>query len=92
VRLLVDANLSPRVAEALSDAGHDAIHVFEIDSSSRRPAAGSWRPTRMDAGREDVRVVPLQRHAQPVEQAGFSYERSKGQKNTVMTKAVPTSQ
>jgi len=46
----------------------------------------------MDAGREDVRVVPLQRHAQPVEQAGFSYERSKGQKNTVMTKAVPTSQ
>jgi predicted nuclease of predicted toxin-antitoxin system len=30
VRLLIDANLSPRVATALADAGHDVVHVFEI--------------------------------------------------------------
>jgi predicted nuclease of predicted toxin-antitoxin system len=30
VRLLVDANLSPRVAELLITAGHDARHVVEV--------------------------------------------------------------
>jgi predicted nuclease of predicted toxin-antitoxin system len=30
VRLLVDANLSPRVAELLIAAGHDARHVVEV--------------------------------------------------------------
>jgi predicted nuclease of predicted toxin-antitoxin system len=30
VRLLVDANLSPRVATALTAAGHDAVHVHEV--------------------------------------------------------------
>jgi predicted nuclease of predicted toxin-antitoxin system len=29
VRFLVDANLSPRVAKALGDLGHDAIHVVD---------------------------------------------------------------
>ena len=30
MRFLVDANLSPRVAEWLRSQGHDAAHVFEI--------------------------------------------------------------
>ncbi len=34
MRLLVDANLSPRLAERLTAAGHDAQHVFEIGLSS----------------------------------------------------------
>ncbi|HEX6254482.1 MAG TPA: DUF5615 family PIN-like protein [Euzebyales bacterium] len=31
MRLLVDANLSHRVAELLREAGHDAVHVRELD-------------------------------------------------------------
>jgi len=30
VRLLVDAKLSPVVSERLRDAGHEAIHVFDV--------------------------------------------------------------
>jgi predicted nuclease of predicted toxin-antitoxin system len=30
VRLLVDANLSPRVADELTAVGHDAIHVADV--------------------------------------------------------------
>jgi predicted nuclease of predicted toxin-antitoxin system len=30
VRLLIDANLSPRVAAKLCEAGHDAVHVADI--------------------------------------------------------------
>ncbi|MCB0977704.1 MAG: DUF5615 family PIN-like protein [Acidimicrobiales bacterium] len=31
MRLLLDANLSPRVAESLRDAGFDAVHVSDLD-------------------------------------------------------------
>lgn len=31
MRLLLDANLSPRVAEALRAAGFDAVHVADVD-------------------------------------------------------------
>jgi predicted nuclease of predicted toxin-antitoxin system len=31
MRFLVDANLSPRVTEHLRDAGHDAVHVYDLD-------------------------------------------------------------
>jgi len=31
VRLLLDANLSPRVAESLRTAGFDAVHVADLD-------------------------------------------------------------
>ena len=30
MQLLIDANLSPRVAAKLRDAGHDAVHVVDI--------------------------------------------------------------
>jgi predicted nuclease of predicted toxin-antitoxin system len=30
VRLLLDANLSPRIAKALVESGHDAVHVFDL--------------------------------------------------------------
>jgi predicted nuclease of predicted toxin-antitoxin system len=30
VQLLIDANLSPRVAAKLCDAGHDAVHVADV--------------------------------------------------------------
>jgi predicted nuclease of predicted toxin-antitoxin system len=30
MKLLVDANLSPRVAARLSDAGHDVVHVRDV--------------------------------------------------------------
>lgn len=34
MRFLIDNALSPRIAEGLNEAGHDAIHVREIGLSS----------------------------------------------------------
>lgn len=31
MRLLLDANLSPRIAERLNGAGHDAVHVADLN-------------------------------------------------------------
>jgi predicted nuclease of predicted toxin-antitoxin system len=33
VRFLVDANLSPRLAVSLTEAGHDAVHVADLGMS-----------------------------------------------------------
>jgi predicted nuclease of predicted toxin-antitoxin system len=33
VKLLVDENLPPRVAQLLADAGHDAVHVRDLDAA-----------------------------------------------------------
>jgi predicted nuclease of predicted toxin-antitoxin system len=34
VNFLVDENLSPRVAELLTKAGHDAVHVRDLQATS----------------------------------------------------------
>jgi predicted nuclease of predicted toxin-antitoxin system len=36
VRLLVDANLSPRVAKALGATGHDVVHVADLGMHSAK--------------------------------------------------------
>lgn len=50
MRLLLDANLSPRVAEALRTTGYDAVHVIDLDLVratddeifDRPPRVSSW--------------------------------------------------
>ncbi len=39
MRLLVDQNLPPRLASLLSDAGHDAVHVRDLDLAKAPDAA-----------------------------------------------------
>jgi len=39
MRLLLDANLSPRVAQELRDAGYDVVHVADIDLLTATDAA-----------------------------------------------------
>jgi hypothetical protein len=52
MRLLIDANLSPRIARGLHDAGLDATHVADVDllpaieSDLDRGAIASLSPTR----------------------------------------------
>jgi predicted nuclease of predicted toxin-antitoxin system len=51
VRLLLDANLSPKVASRLEAAGHDAVHVRDIGLISASD------PEIMRAAAEDERVL-----------------------------------
>jgi predicted nuclease of predicted toxin-antitoxin system len=39
VRLLIDANLSPKIAARLRDAGHEAVHVADIGMISASDGA-----------------------------------------------------
>lgn len=48
MRLLVDANLSPRVSAGLREAGHDAVHVFDIDMTHASDKAIAERAARED--------------------------------------------
>ena len=36
MRFLIDNSVSPRLAQMLTDAGHDAIHIREVDSPSQK--------------------------------------------------------
>jgi hypothetical protein len=62
MRLLIDANLSPRIARGLHDAGLDATHVADVDllpaieSDLDRGAIASLSPTRLT-----LRDLPLRR-------------------------------
>ena len=51
MKLLVDENLPPRIAVLLSDAGHDAVHVGDLD------AAGWSDPEIVDLARADGRTI-----------------------------------
>jgi predicted nuclease of predicted toxin-antitoxin system len=51
VRFLVDANLSPRLAERLRDAGHDAVHVADIGLLFAED------PAIMERAHDDDRVI-----------------------------------
>jgi predicted nuclease of predicted toxin-antitoxin system len=50
VRFLVDANLSPRLAEWLQSQGHDATHVFELGLNE----AGDRRILEEAANRREI--------------------------------------
>jgi predicted nuclease of predicted toxin-antitoxin system len=43
VKLLIDENLAPRIASLLNDAGHDAVHVRDLEA----------------AGAPDTRIIDL---------------------------------
>jgi predicted nuclease of predicted toxin-antitoxin system len=51
VRFLIDQNLSPLLAQALGEAGHDAVHVRDIGLASADDAAV------LAAAREDARIL-----------------------------------
>jgi len=51
VRLLIDENLPPRIATLLSEAGHDAVHVRDLD------AAGASDPQIIDLALADGRTI-----------------------------------
>ncbi|MEX2486378.1 MAG: DUF5615 family PIN-like protein [Nitriliruptoraceae bacterium] len=51
MKLLIDENLPPRVAELLVDAGHDAAHVRDLD------AAGASDPEIIELALTDARTI-----------------------------------
>lgn len=51
MRLLIDENLSPRVARLLREAGHDAAHVVEVGLGNTDD------PVIMDAAADDARII-----------------------------------
>ncbi len=51
MRLLIDENLSPRVARLLREAGHDAAHVVEVGLGNTDD------PVILGAAADDARVI-----------------------------------
>lgn len=51
MKLLLDENLPPRLAILLNDAGHDAVHVRDLD------AAGSSDPQTVALALADGRII-----------------------------------
>jgi predicted nuclease of predicted toxin-antitoxin system len=51
VKLLVDENLPPRVADLLAEVGHDAVHVRNLD------AAGASDPEIIELAIADTRTI-----------------------------------
>jgi predicted nuclease of predicted toxin-antitoxin system len=51
VRILLDDALSPRVADPLTDAGHDAVHVRAFDMQAASVAAVFDRAVAEDRNR-----------------------------------------
>ena len=51
MRLLIDENLPSRIATLLSEAGHDAVHVRDLD------AAGASDPQIIDLALADGRTI-----------------------------------
>jgi hypothetical protein len=65
--------------------------IAPIKAGRTRMPAIEGRDSFLDAAprvAEDFGLLPLQRHAQSFEQAGFSYERSKGKNHCVMRRTV----
>jgi predicted nuclease of predicted toxin-antitoxin system len=51
VKLLIDENLPPRLADLLTEAGHPAVHVRDLD------AAGSSDPQIIDLALTETRAI-----------------------------------
>ncbi|MEV4069681.1 DUF5615 family PIN-like protein [Nonomuraea fuscirosea] len=56
MNFLVDENLSPRVAELLAKAGHDAVHVRDLQATSAPDT------TIMQLAAADGRTIIFRRH------------------------------
>ena len=70
MRLLIDNALSPRLAEALRNAGHDAIHVRDYGMSATKDEeiferAGRENRVVVSADTDFGRIVALRQTSQP---------------------------